>query len=555
MKHATSSAAPSAARPAPDAHAELVHALLDPGCYPHPAAHIEHIETHISDVLLTGQHAYKLKKPLALGFLDFSTLAKRHFFCCEELRLNRRLAPELYEDVVAITGTPAHPSVGGPGEPIEYALRMRQFDQSGLLERVLARGELTAAHVDQIAASVAAFHAALPAAAPESGFGSAERIMRPALQNFEQLLPLLAGGDGALLDELRAWTSNQHAALAPLFDRRMREGCVRECHGDLHLGNMALIDGRVRIFDCIEFSADLRWIDVVSEAAFLAMDLLQHRRPDLAFRFLNRYLELTGDYAGVRLLRYYMVYRALVRAKVAALRAAQSDVAPADRQSLQAKCRAHLALAHQLATSEQPALLILHGLSGSGKTALSQTVLQAIGAIRIRSDVERKRLHGIGETDRSGSAVGGGIYTAAAGAATYQHVAEMAAHAIEAGFPVLVDAAFLERTRRDHFRDVASRLGCPFAILHAEAPDAVLRARIAQRASAARDASEATAAILDRQIAVQDPLSADELVQCTVFPTDRMNDADVARQAHALLEHLAPRAPGNHGPQPRGGLI
>ena len=164
MKHATSSGAPSAARPAPDAHAELVHALLDPGCYPHPAAHIEHIETHISDVLLTGQHAYKLKKPLALGFLDFSTLAKRHFFCCEELRLNRRLAPELYEDVVAITGTPAHPSVGGPGEPIEYALRMRQFDQSGLLERVLARGELTAAHVDQIAASVAAFHAALPAA-------------------------------------------------------------------------------------------------------------------------------------------------------------------------------------------------------------------------------------------------------------------------------------------------------------------------------------------------------------------------------------------------------
>ena len=551
MKHAAS----PAARPPVDAHAELVHALLDPGCYPHSVAHVEHIETHISDVLLTGQHAYKLKKPLALGFLDFSTLAKRHFFCCEELRLNRRLAPELYEDVVAITGTPAHPTVGGQGEPIEYALRMRQFDQSGLLEQVVVRGELTSAHVDEIAASVAGFHAALPAASLGSGFGSAEQIMRPALQNFEQLLPLLAGGDRALLDELHAWTKDQHAALAPLFDQRLREGCVRECHGDLHLGNMALIDGHVRIFDCIEFNADLRWIDVISEAAFLAMDLLRRRRTDLAFRFLNRYLELTGDYAGVRLLRYYMVYRALVRAKVAALRAAQSDVAPAERQPLQAKCRAHLALAHELATSEQPALLILHGLSGSGKTALSQTVLQAIGAIRIRSDVERKRLHGIGEAARSGSAVGEGIYTAAAGAATYERVAQMAAHAIEAGFPVVVDAAFLERARRDRFRALASTLRCPFAILHAEAPDAVLRARISQRASAARDASEATAAVLDHQIAMQDPLSADELVHCAVFSTDRIDDADVAQQAHALLERLVPRAPNDHGSQLRDGLI
>jgi hypothetical protein len=402
--------------------------------------------------------------------------------------------------------------------------------------------------VDEIAASVAAFHAALPAATPDSGFGSAERIMRPALQNFEQLLPLLAGSDRLLLDELHAWTGNQHAALAPLFDQRVRAGCVRECHGDLHLGNMALIDGRVRIFDCIEFSADLRWIDVISEAAFLAMDLLQHRRTDLAFRFLNRYLELTGDYAGVRLLRYYMVYRALVRAKVAAMRAAQTDVLPADRQPLLAKCHAHLALAHQLVTSEQPALLILHGLSGSGKTALSQTVLQAIGAIRIRSDVERKRLHGIGEAARSDSAIGGGIYTAAAGAATYRCVARMAAHAIEAGFPVVVDAAFLERARRDQFRDLASALGCPFAILHAEAPDAVLRARIAQRASAALDASEATAAVLDRQIAMQDPLSADELAQCAVFSTDRTDDADVARRAIELLRRLVPSVPAKRGP-------
>ena len=206
---------------------------------------------------------------------------------------------------------------------------------------------------------------------------------------------------------------------------------MRECHGDLHLGNMVLIDGRVRIFDCIEFSPVLRWIDVINETAFLAMDLLQRRRPDLAFRFLNRYLEVTGDYSGVRLLRYYMVYRALVRAKVALMRAAQHDVERAAIPALRAKCSAHLALAEQLIDAARPALVILHGLSGSGKTSVSQIVLESVGAIRIRSDIERKRLHGFSASARSGSAVGEGIYTEAAGAATYSRLAELASRVLE----------------------------------------------------------------------------------------------------------------------------
>ena len=526
----------------PDPHRDLIHALLDPACYPHAVPQVEHIETHISDVFLTGAYAYKLKKPLDLGFLDFSTLEKRRLCCEEELRLNRRLAPELYLEVVPITGRPAQPRICGDGEPFEYAVRMRQFDQAGMLERVLARGELRGAHADELADLVAGFHATLPPAAPNSGYGNSESVVGPALQNFDQLLPLLESDhDRAALDRLRHWTQAQHARLTSAFEQRRREGFVRECHGDLHLGNMVLIDGRVRIFDCIEFSPLLRWIDVINETAFLVMDLIQRRRPDLAFRFLNRYLEITGDYAGVRLLRYYMVYRALVRAKVSAMRAAQDDVERAAIPALKAKCSAHLALAEQLIEAARPVLVILHGLSGSGKTSVSQVVLESVGAIRIRSDIERKRLHGLSSSTRSGSAVGQGIYTAAAGAATYDRLAELSSRVVEAQFPVLVDATFLEHTQRERFRSLADELSVPFAILHVEASELELRRRVAQRTN---DASEATGAVLDRQLRTQDALTGNERERTCTIDTDHMDQRQIAAQAQQWLRRLtAPRAP------------
>ncbi len=527
----------------PDPHRDLIHALLEPACYPHPVRQVEHIETHISDVLLTGAYAYKLKKPLDLGFLDFSTLEKRRWCCEEELRLNRRLAPELYLEVVPISGRPAHPRICGDGEPFEYAVRMQQFDQAGMLEHVLARGELTGAHADEIADLVAGFHATLPPAAPNSGYGNSESIVGPALQNFDQLLPLIENErDRAVLDRLRQWTQAQHASLASAFEQRRREGFVRECHGDLHLGNMVLIDGRVRIFDCIEFSPLLRWIDVINETAFLVMDLIQRRRPDLAFRFLNRYLEITGDYAGVRLLRYYMVYRALVRAKVAAMRAAQDDVERAAIPALRAKCSAHLALAEQLIDAARPALAILHGLSGSGKTSVSQVVLESAGAIRIRSDIERKRLHGLSGNARSGSGVGQGIYTDAVGAATYDRLAELASRVLEDQFPVLVDATFLERAQRERFRLLAGKLGVPFAILHIEASELELRRRVAQRTD---DASEATGAVLDRQLRIQDALTSDERERTWTIDTEYMDQREIAERSQQWLRQLiaGPRAP------------
>jgi hypothetical protein len=521
----------------------LARALAQPRAYPHAPARVEHLETHISHVFLTGPWAYKIKKPLELGFLDFSTLEKRRECCSEELRINRRLAPDLYTAVVPITGSVDQPCVEGSGAAIEYAVKMRQFAQEGMLEQVLARGELTPALIDAIAQQVADFHADLPPAGPDTPFGTPQSVMAPARQNFDQLVPLPAAAeDGALLDTLRQWTETQHAALEDVFRHRKREGSVRECHGDLHLGNMVLVDGQVRIFDGIEFNAQLRWIDLISEAAFLGMDLEQRGRRDLAWRFLNAYLQHTGDYAGARVLRYYMVYRALVRAKVAAIRAAQAELPPARRAALAEKCHSHVALAHRFATQMHPALIVHYGLSGSGKTTASQVILEHLGALRVRSDVERKRLHGLAASARTGSSVGGGIYGAEASGATYARLARAAEDVVRGGCIALIDATFLRRADRDAFRALARRLGVPFGIAEFTARPEELRRRVLHREREPRDASEAGLAVLEHQLSSCEPLSEEERTATTSFDTERMGVEEIRTESQRMLARLTANA-------------
>ena len=327
--------------------ARLLAALSRPAVFGPGCTHVERLETHISYVLLTGQHAYKIKKPVALGFLDFTTLAARRFFCEEELRLNQRLAPALYLDVVPITGSVDAPVLGGDGPALEYAVKMREFPQDALASQILARHELSPADIDALAARVAAFHGASGVAPRDGMFGSPDEILRVARQNFAQIRPhLTTAEERDELEELRAWTEHEHAARRDAFLRRRKEGFVRECHGDLHLNNIARVDGELIIFDCIEFNESMRWIDVMSEVAFTVMDLHYRGRADLARRFLNAYLERTGGYAGVAVLRFYLVYRALVRAKIARLRAAQLQ--GGGRLALLAEYRAHMTLARLL---------------------------------------------------------------------------------------------------------------------------------------------------------------------------------------------------------------
>ncbi|RPI45603.1 MAG: aminoglycoside phosphotransferase [Betaproteobacteria bacterium] len=476
----------------------LIQALLDPRCYPHPVAEVRLLETHISWLLLTGAYAYKIKKPVCLEFVDFQTLELRHHYCLEELRLNRRYAPQLYLDVVPITGSEAHPSVAGAGEAIEYAVKMREFSQDDLLDRRLSRGSLGPLQIDKLADACARFHAT--AAIAPARYGTAAALLAPALANFATIRSLSSDARSReRISELERWTCAEHARNTTVFRARKRAGRIRECHGDLHLGNIALIDGEPTLFDCIEFNESFRWIDVMNEMAFAVMDLTARGRPDYARRLRNRYLEAGGDYAGLAVAPFYLVYRALVRAKVDCIRASQPDIAAPARALQWEDFTERLGLAESFARPGRPFLAITCGLAGSGKTHASQSALERIDAIRIRSDVERKRLCGLEPCAPSGSAMDSGIYSQRMSDRTFARLAKLAKTVIAAGYPVIVDAAFIRRDRRAPFQRLAASLGVPFVIISCRADEEVLAERIAQRQAEGRDASEATLEVLREQ--------------------------------------------------------
>jgi len=466
------------------------------------------VETHISWVLLDGTCAWKIKKPVRLPFLDFSDLATRGRLCFEELRLNRRLAPSIYLDVVAIRGTPGAPRLDGDGPVIEYALRMRQFAPGALLSERLAAGTLEAEPLDRLAQRLAAFHAVAEVAASGTPYGTPDAIEGDARRLVEGLAQ---HGVAALhCARLQNWLQAQAPRLRGPWQSRRDAGRVREGHGDLHLANAVVLGDDVTAFDCLEFDPALRWIDVLNDIAFLVMDLLAHERGDLAFRFLNAYLDESGDHAGVPVLRWYFVCRAMVRALVARIRIGQGGAAGGPD---------HLALALRLAGDGDARLLVTHGVSGSGKSHVGQRLLEQAQAIRLRSDIERKRLFGLRPLDASARHVPGGIYGAGATRRTYARLRELAAVALAAGHRVIVDAAFLSRAERDDFRRLAQEQRVPFTLLHCQAPADVLRARVSARGERGDDASEADVSILERQLAWAEPLAPDEQAAAITLDT------------------------------------
>ncbi len=488
----------------------LIQALHRPACYDHPVRDVRLVETHISWVLLTGSYAYKIKKPVNLGFLDFSSLEKRRFYCEEELRLNRRLAPLLYLEVIPITGSPESPVLGGHGEPIEYAVKMVQFPEETRLDRLLARGELGPPHIDLLARELAEFHGRIAVAGNDKPFGDPDHVLEPVRQNFIQIRPRIEAADQAQLRRLEIWSELTFAELRRTFEERKQGGFIRECHGDAHLANMVWREERVLLFDCLEFSDNLRWIDVMSELAFLVMDLDDRGRPDLAHRALNAWLEHTGDYAGLALFRFYQVYRALVRAKVACIRLSQEGLSDEQKNQVRKEYRGYADLAERYTQPAPPALLITHGLSGSGKTWLSQQLLEGFDVVRVRSDVERKRLHGLAPGARSGSGIASGIYSADASERTYAHLAQLAATILRAGHRVIVDAAFLKREQRERLRAVAQQEHVPFVILDIRVAENILRQRLRQRAGQKNEVSEAGLTVLEHQLTTAEPLTNDE---------------------------------------------
>lgn len=514
----------------------LIEALLNVDAYPHETAFIQLIETHISWVLLTGQWAYKIKKPVNFGFLDFSTLEKRLFYCQEEVRLNQRLAKAWYLGVVPITGSLGHLQMDGVGKAVEYAVKMRQFPTAKTLRDSVEIGQLGTNEIDQLVSIVSDFHGIIEKTSERSPYGDSHDIWNWFAENFYRITPLLDNKfQLRQLEAIEAWSRTEWLNKSLLMQQRKQQGYVRECHGDLHLGNITLINGKVVLFDCIEFNPMLRWIDVISEVAFLVMDLLHLGHDGYAYLFLNRYLQQTGDYHGLALLRYYLVYRALVRAKVALLRKAQNPGAAVCGQ-IRSEYTVFVNLAEGFTQPHRASLIITHGFSGSGKSTYASQLAEQIEAIQIRSDSERKRLFGYSAQAATGSGIESGIYTQEAGEKTYNHLAGLAKVVLEAGYSAIVDGAFLKAEQRELFRHLANECKVKFTILDFQAAEETLCERIKQRQN---DVSEATVDILFRQRQSAQPLSSAE--QAHVITVNTESDNTLETVLTQLEKKLAER--------------
>jgi len=485
----------------------LIDTALRRACtYRHPAGQIRRIETHISVIYLAGRHAYKVNKPVTLSFADFTRLTTRQHCCEAEVRLNRRLAKRFYRGVMPLSRVGRIARLGGDRCVIGYAVHMKRFKDGCLFSDLVNANRLGDKAIECAAERIAGFHQSIPALAPRREYGSAPLF-------HTQVNAVLDGLEGAgvgVPSAIRAWCHSELERLADDIEERRRQGFVRECHGDLHLDNLVQTGRDVLVFDCIAFSESLRWIDVMNDVAFLVMDLQAHKRPDLAARFLNRWLFLTGDFSGLRVLRLYVVYRALVRTLVETLKARGDPSAQ--------RARRYLDCAIEAIQPQHTTLLLCHGLSGSGKSVATAELAPFIGAVRISSDAERKRdrpLQAAGDKTLPRTA-----YTHAAIDAHYTRLRTLASRAIEGGYSVIVDASFLKHDHRQRFFELAQALSVPVLILDFHASTTSLFRRIRERKLDPQRLSDADEQVLVKQLANEDPLLPEECARTQFFDTD-----------------------------------
>jgi len=452
---------------------DIAHRLLRSGTFTHPVRRMRLLETHISWVLLTGDFAYKIKKPVQLPFVDYSTLKRRAHFCAEEFRLNKELAPDIYLGVVSING---ELRVEGDGIPIEYAVKMREFSQECIFARMAENRQLTDAHVDSLANALLRSHAVARTSSELTSNNLSEILHH---QIYETAFKI---GDVSLT----RWLETEYTRLQRGIARRAENGGFRLCHGDMHLENVVWFNGKVQAFDCIEFSPELRCVDTINDLAFPVMDLMAHDQSGFAFRLLSGYLESRGDYQSLRFLPLYVVYRALVRAMC--IRLKSSDKINAEP---------YIKLAQRMTQRQRPTLYITCGVSGSGKSTRAMEIVESEQAIRIRSDVERARLFK-DESQR---------YSTEATDQVYKRLLRLSEQIVSAGFSVVVDATFLKRLLRAQFAALATQLNVPLRILSCNADTQILKQRIQKRRD---DPSEAMPALVDKQLKQWESLSEGE---------------------------------------------
>lgn len=547
-------------------HAQaLVRRLLSPAAYRHAVREVRLVETHISWVFLTGAFAYKVKKPVDLGFLDFSTRALRERCCHEEVRLNRRFAPELYLGVVPIVGPSATALVGAEGErppdAVEWAVRMRQFDEASRLDRLLDAGGLDAEDCGALAVELARVHGRLETASFDAPFGTPVAVAG-AIDSTIAQLRLHQPSSRERIDALAARLRGLLAAREQAIRRRLIAGRVRQCHGDLHLANLVRHEGRYLAFDALEFSETLRWIDVASDVAFLAMDLRSRGRADLAAVLTSGWIEEADDHDAASVLPVYLAYRAVVRAAVAAIRAAQvAREGGTRREAAEAAAREadrYVALAERLVADGRPVMVATSGVSGSGKTTLAGRVAASLDAVRLRSDVERKRSAGLAATDRPQDAgEEARLYSEESSRRTYRRLADLARQILHAGTSVVIDAATNHRWERRLLAEAAREAGVPLVWLAIDVPETVAVDRVARRQAEGGDASDAGVDVVRRQFRTREPLEPAECVPgaegrpgeriVRVAAGDLEDAAHIDRLVEELREGFPPRARAGSG--------
>jgi len=516
---------------------EHLQGLLDPSAYPHPVQEVHLVETHISWILLTGEYAYKIKRPVHDPFVDLRPAERREFLCHEEVRLNQRFASELYLGVCQITSVDGNARLDSSGLVIEHAIKMRQFRREDELDRLLETLRIAPPELEAFGRDLAHIHANLPVAEPEQTWGRPAALRVLMLENVEDCAQAarVFGGD-ADVRALGTILGERLEAAADCMAERFACGRVRECHGDLHTRNIVRRDSRLLAFDCLEFERAFRWIDVADEVAFLLADLEACRRPLHAHAFLGGYLAHSGDYQACRLLHLYEAHRSLLRAKVTALSAVTVAArAGADTAPMRQQYDEYLDCARRSLSHEQPILILMHGPPGSGKTWIAERLAPLLDAVHLRSDVERKRLAGFAELARCDSELEQGMYSREESARVYQYLADCAGHTLEGGFTTIIDATFHRREDRAHFCDLSRRLGIATCIVHCEAPPEVMRARVDARRQRGYASSEAGRSVLHRQQIHFEAVQADELFVLFEAVTDRTDAVEsLTRQIAAL---------------------
>jgi aminoglycoside phosphotransferase family enzyme/predicted kinase len=498
----------------------LVRAMFDPSFYPHPVDKVELVQTQMSFVFLAGEYVYKVKKPVNLGYLDYTTLEKRRFFCGQEIELNRRLAHDVYLAVLPITATGAGFSLGGQGPPVEYTVKMRRLPPERMMNVLLPAGQITVEMVGRLSEKLARFHEKAMTNSEISAFGSLESIRVNIDENFSQTVKYRGVSiEAADYDRIRAFTEDFVASKAALFGERLRGGRIRDCHGDLHAAHICFTDG-IQIYDCIEFNERFRYCDVASEIAFLAMDLDRYDRGDLSREFVDAYISASSDAAIQQLLPFYKCYRAYVRGKVESFKLDDPYISIEEKQKTLGIARGYFSLARRY-TMTEPVLLITAGLMGTGKTTIAEAVGRKTGAIVISSDVVRKRLAGIRPGERHYEAFENGIYSADFTRKTYDALYAEAARLLAQGRSVILDASFKKRNERLRAAEVAVKAGARFMVVECVLDEATVRERLRKRVLDGTSASDGREEILGAQKADFDTIAEFSKTSHIVVETSR----------------------------------